>query len=243
MTDDSRRGRTTQRHARRAKRLAPALGCLGLLALAPACAPFEDGTYAVADTITKAGTVVRAPWGGNRPAQPGDSMTIERVLNAAVPADRLQSEPGDVWPGPLPPRATLANPDAALRGVPEYEPAGPRAVPSDPSATPAPRPPRPPSGRVGSSSPPPDPLLQPELPRGTAALPPPAPLPERPPARTDGRVIQTPGGPVVTTGGTDRVQSFTQPGVGGTGTAVNQGNSTILLSPDGRVQTVPNAAR
>ena len=64
------------------------------------------------------------------------------------------------------------------------------------------------------------------------SLPPPAPLPDRPPPRADGRVVLTPSGPVVTSGGTDRVQGYTAPG-GETGVVVRDGNTTTVIPQGG----------
>ncbi len=222
-------------------------GALGLLVLLGGCGGVVSPFSTAADSASTAGGLFGRPWDGNRPEILATSTTVARLRTQADPAELLLPEPGDVWPGPLPPRTTLANPDAALRGVPDYQPAGARNF-SDPDIGPAPERPRGPRGAPsaglpgqlrGSSSLPPPPLTPPDLPQAQAPLPPPAPLAPRPPARADGRIIQTPNGPVVTSGGTDRVQSFTVPG-GGTGTAVRDGNNTVLFGPDGRVQTVPN---
>ena len=93
-----------------------------------------------------------------------------------------------------------------------------------------------PPGLSGSSSPPPPPIRQIDPPRQYVVPPAVAPLP--PSGRTDGRIVQTPRGPVTTTGGTDRVQSFTVPG-GGTGTIHNDGSTTTIYGPNGQVQTMP----
>ncbi|MBX9697818.1 MAG: hypothetical protein K2X74_00220, partial [Acetobacteraceae bacterium] len=105
-----------------------ALGMVALLGAA--CAPFNQGTYNVASAIADTGGRIGMPWGTMRPAMPEEATTIQRVALGAPPGSSLQSEPGDVWPGPLPPRATLANPDAALSGIPAYDPVGRR----DPTA-------------------------------------------------------------------------------------------------------------
>lgn len=213
-----------------------AAGCAAVL-LAAACTPTgQDGTYRLASAISNAGVAVGAPWGGMTPASPEEGLTINRVEVGAAPPGTLLPEPGDVWPGPLPPRATLANPDAALRGIPDYAPSARREGIVEPPATPPRR--QPPFTR-GSSTPPdlfPDP--PPPAPAAVPPLRPPQPLPAAPPPRADGRVILTPSGPAVTTGGTDRIQSFTVPGVGGTGTAIRDGNTTLMIGPDGRPQTV-----
>ena len=75
----------------------------------------------------------------------------------------------------------------------------------------------------------------------------PAPLPPQaaspnapPPARNPaGQVVQTPGGPGVTTGGTSGYRTMTTPG-GGSAIVVPNGNgtSTVIYS-DGRIETIP----
>jgi hypothetical protein len=233
----------------RRRGIGPFLVLAGSLLL-PACAGFGDASYNVASTLANTGGRLGAPWGTMTPGLPETTATVERVVTGAPPgAATLQSEPGDVWPGPPPPRATLANPDAALRGIPEYDTPSRRNPVSElpgappPSAGPAAR--GVPSARRGSSTPPSlldQPAPEAALPPRQPLFPPPAPPPAAPPPRADGQVIQTPSGPVVTTGGTDRVQSYVVPG-GGAGTAVRQGNTTILIGPDGRVQSVPAPPR
>jgi hypothetical protein len=225
---------------------------LALAALLPGCAAWNDATYGVAAAIADTGGRIGAPWGTMTPGAPEATPTMTRVMAAAPPSSTLQVEAGNVWPGPAAPRATLANPDAALRGIPEHaSTAGrgntpalgdlppPQALPPGPAARGLP------AARRGSSTQPG--LLDQPVPGGEAALPPRQalpPVPAIPPplSRADGQVIQTPSGPVVTTGGTGQVQSFTTPG-GGAGTAVRQGNNTLLIGPDGRVQSVPTAPR
>ena len=240
-----------------------------------ACSAFDNGSAGLAYTIAQGGERMGMPWGSMRAAMPTDSLTVQRVATGRDDAPRLTTESerlvpdaatlmpntsivtsansgvlmpesGDVWPGPLPPRTTLANPDAALRGVPDYRPADPSNLggmpPSTRRGTPASSSSLgglPPSLR-GSSSPPPVPALPPE-PQSLTTLPP-STLPPPPPApRTDGQVIMTPNGPVVTSGGTDRVQTFTVPG--GAGTAIRDGNTTTLFGPGGQIQVVPNTPR
>ena len=118
-------------------RMAAAPGMLALLLAFGGCqsttGQFADGLFS-------------APWGGMRPASPGDSLTIARVRGVAAVApvaEPLQPEPGNVWPAEEAPRATLANPDAALRGIPTYRPGG-EARPLDSLA---PSEPGPPPGR------------------------------------------------------------------------------------------------
>lgn len=213
-------------------RTAAAPGMLALLLALGGCqsttGQFADGLFA-------------APWGGMRPTAPagGDSLTIARVRGAAPVApvaEPLQPEPGNVWPAEEAPRATLANPDAALRGIPTYRPSETRPLDSLSPPEPGPISRGLPSRPRGSSSPPP--LALPDLPQAAAPLPRLQPLPEPPPRRADGRVVLTPQGPVVTSGGTDRVQSFTVPG-GGSGIITRDGPNATVIGPDGRVQTVP----
>ncbi|MDO9709679.1 hypothetical protein [Paracraurococcus lichenis] len=200
----------------------------------------DDSSARATDRLADAGAALGAPWGRSRPIPPQDSATIARVTGTAAPLAPLRPEDGDVWPVPEAPRATLANPDAAMRGIPNYRqgeldrPSGPAPrsewQPTDPGL--------PPGLRGGASTPPPPPLRQPGFPPPTAAAPVPGTT-APPPARADGRVITTPNGPAITTGGTDRVQSFITPG-GGTGTAINDGNTTTLIGPNGQVQSVPS---
>ena len=92
----------------------------------------------------------------------------------------------------------------------------------------------------GSSTPPasnqsglaPLPNQQPASPPSARA----APLPERNQA---GRVVTTPGGPGVTTGGTSGYQTITLPG-GGSAIVVPNGNGTsTVIKPDGTMETIP----
>jgi hypothetical protein len=203
---------------------------LGMALLLGGCTWFDNASYGVADALSNTGTRFGAPWGGMRPATPEESTTIQRVRGLPSTAEVLQTEPGNVWPVEEAPRATLANPDAALRGIPSYQPGQPRDLPPTTG--------RGVPGRLrGSSSPPPPPLDQPDFPSSSVARPLP-PLPERPPARVEGQVIPTPQGPAVTSGGTDRIQSFTRPGGGG-GVIHRDGPNATIIGPDGQVQVVP----
>jgi hypothetical protein len=174
------------------------------------------------------GDIDMAPFGRRDAIGAADSLTVRRVMGTDVEAPPLQPEPGNVWPGEEAPRATLQNPDAATLQATPPESTPPRSPPSDLFR------PR----RSGSSTPPGvlaplDPVPPPRagVPAGEFAAPP-AP-------RIEGRVIPVPGGPpAVITGGTDRIQTYTQPGVG-TGTAIEQGGTTTLIGPDGQVQVVP----
>lgn len=179
--------------------------------------------------------------GGQPTTASATSDTVARIRGEPQALPVLRAEDGNVWPEQEGPRTTLANPDAAMRNIPEYRPgeldrmsrpAG-RSTwqPTDP---PDPRP-MPPG--LGSSSPPPPPLRQIDPPRSEVL---PAPAQQRPaPRRVEGQVVQTPSGPATISGGTDRVQSFSVPG-GGTGTIHrNDDNTSTVIGPDGRVQVVP----
>ncbi|MBS7809413.1 hypothetical protein [Roseococcus pinisoli] len=191
---------------------------LGLGAALSGCSSLESG---FASTTGWMSDRYGPSWGGMRPAVPADSLTVQRIQNrgeaAALPP--LTTEPGDVWPREEGPRATLANPDEALRGLRPSE------------DTPPPR-------RRGSAAPA-DPVVTGVPPMRAFDAPPPAP-PRA--ARTDtprnqGQVIFTPQGPVNTTGGTDRVQSTISPQ--GPGVAIRDGNMTTIIGPGGDVQQVP----
>lgn len=195
-----------------------------------------------------------APFGRGGTAAPPDSLTVRRVMGQEIETPPLLPEPGNVWPSAESPRATLANPDGVdpavspPRQTEPVERARDRGLPPEPrlqstqprSAVPpevAPNP-RAPLNRRGSSTPPgvlepldPAPLPRAGVPVGAAPT---------PPSRgVEGRVIPIPGGPPgIVSGGSDRVQSFMQPGVG-TGTAINDGRTTTLIGPDGRVTVVP----
>lgn len=175
----------------------------------------------------------------SRATVPGDSLTIRRVVAGTgdVPVAPLLPEPGDVWPREEAPRATLMNPDEALRGVPPYTPPDgePRLDREPPPGSTTPGSPR---RRTRGSSTPPAPLPQPEADFRMPAQPPALPV-TPPPPRTDGRVIPYPGGNAVTTGGTERFQTFNPPGTAGGGVAFPNGATTTLIEPDGRVRVVP----
>jgi hypothetical protein len=172
---------------------------------------------------------------GSNPNQPvGDSETLMRARGQTPVVERLTTEPGDIWPGPLPPAPTMKDlVSGGLTPQPELP------VPGSPlsrGTAPAPSP----NPSEGSSTPPDN--AQPGL-----ATPRPAPPsssyaspPAAPPARgSTGQVIQTPSGPAVTTGGGQGYQTTTTPG-GGQAIVVPNGNGTsTVIHPDGRIETIP----
>ena len=109
--------------------LAPAMlaAVLGLSACGPADRSFN---WLTDSTISGFGLV--APEDRSAPVTGG--LTVDRVRRGATLADAepLREEEGNVWPAAEGPRATLANPDEALRGVPAYRPETPPAAPRPP---------------------------------------------------------------------------------------------------------------
>src|SRR5690349_25099900 len=58
--------------------------------------------------------------GSNPNAPVGDSENMRRVMGVGVEAPPLTPEPGDIWPGPLPPTPTLQDLEAqGLQPAPE----------------------------------------------------------------------------------------------------------------------------
>ena len=228
---------------------------LVLAALLGGCVSLDRRDWTFADTGS--GGMFRSVWGGMRSDRQGlePSDTIQRIRGVETPREPLQVEPGNVWPAEEAPRATLANPDAALRGVPPYRPGEPRnperlrgeddgrqrdlAPRADAMPPPAveEQGPRAQRRRRGGSSPPPPALAQPE-PERVEVLPVPPGANAPPPRRSDGQVVLTPNGPVVTSGGTDRIQGFTTPGGGG-GVIHRDGGFTTVVPSGGTPQTFP----
>lgn len=152
-------------------------------------------------------------WGGQRPVVSAESPTVQRVrgVQAVVP-EPLRPEDGSIWPAREAPRATLADPEDVLRGTP------PRGSSTNPDFLAPPQP----------SAPRRPPLT------GLEGLPP-APATAR---RSDGQVIPTPGGPVVTTGGAGNVRTTISPQ--GSGLAIQDGGMTTLITPGQPPRVVPS---
>jgi hypothetical protein len=175
--------------------------------------------------------------GGSNPNLPsGDSENMLRVRGEEPAVERLTTEPGDIWPGPLPPAPTLK--DLVENGGVTSQPE--QAVPGSPLSRGSAAPSQSPNPAIGSSTPPGN--FQP----GLATLRPAPPLssyaspPVGPPSRgPGGQIIQTPGGPAVTTGGGSGYQTTTNPG-GGQSIIVPNGNGTsTVINSDGRIETIP----
>jgi hypothetical protein len=199
------------------KRTLPAkrapLGAAGLLLLLAGCgggdlAPAAFGRGQVADV-------------------PGDSLTVQRVRGGNPEVEPITAEPGNMWPEEEAPRATLADPEEAMRGIPSYTPG---VAPSEPGTPPPPPPLRP---RGSSSLPPPPLALRPDQ-RSTVAEPAVRPAPV--PPRREGRPIPLPDGGFATgTGDTGRVQGLVTQG-GGSGAVIDQGTTEVIILPDGRTE-------
>jgi hypothetical protein len=180
------------------------------------------------------------------PTAPGDSLTIRRVLGDTAAREVVQSDPNLGWMPAEAPRSTLANPDEAMRDIPNYNPVARPELERDlrrspaPPQTPAPRPRSDATPPRGSSGPAPSAAVAtnpvPTVPRVNAFAPPPAP-----PARdTAGQVVAVPGRPPIVTGsGAGGVTPYVQPGGAGGVMVPNGPNSATLLGNDGSVQVVP----
>ena len=172
-------------------------------------------------------------WGpsGNAPSQPrapGDSITVRRVMGMEYEAPPLGSEQGR-WALRERPRATLADPESAMQGIPEYRPvprpdvdrslSPMRGSSADPAAVPG----------IGPIATPEPARTEPARARATAS---------RYPA---GTVVPIPGEATATiTGGSDRYLTYQQPNPAGGGIIIPQGNGTgLVVGPDGRTISVP----
>ena len=183
------------------------------------CTRVESSIASVQDSLTGTYTRFGPQWGGMRPAMPTESLTVQRIRGRAEVPETLRPEPGDVWPGEEAPRATLANPEEALRGIrPVDEPRRPRGSGGFENAP-------------GAAPPVVSPIFE-------------APTPPPRANRTDGATAPgqvfpaTQGSsPTVGTGGSGRVQSTVSPD--GSGIAIRDGATTTLIGPGGNVQQVP----
>lgn len=144
----------------------------------------------------------------NRPA--GDAPNVQRVMGKGYEPDPLLPEPGNVWPGPLPPEKTMS--DLQREG-----PLGADPAPAPAAPVVAPRPV--PRASIVPVAP---------FPAAPATISPPS-----------GRVLQTPAGPGVTTRGPNGIETIMLPN-GQMGTVMqNQNGTANVLMPDGRSFSVP----
>lgn len=171
--------------------------------------------------------------GGNPNMPTTDSENMRRVTGQQVNEAPLTPQPGDIWPGPLPPEPTLqeleqqgetGQPEKPVPGSPQFQGTQPPYTPPPPAAR-------------GSSTPPPS--SQPGLAK-LPSPPPPGPINTAPPApNPGGQVYQTQRGPAVTNGGTSGYQTLTTPG-GGSAIVIPNGNGTsTIIHSDGTLETVP----
>ena len=207
---------------------------LGFVLLLPGCeswngfqdyftSPFVGVGGFINDTVTFRRNV-------NAPLGDGDNMN--RVRGREVTAEPLLPEPGNVWPGPPRPQATLSDleREQGTPGAPGAPGASPPQVPAGTPGAPHPQP-------RGSSTPPYQAPVSNLPPPSRGAAPLPTPSIAIPPPLTG--IVQTPQGPAVITNGGNGVQTYTLPN-GGTGRAINNANGTVtLIGPDGSVQSVP----
>jgi hypothetical protein len=165
-----------------------------------------------------------------------DSLTVQRIRGGNPEVAPLTPEDGNVWPQAEAPRPTLlSGPEEAMRNIPQYSPSLIQGAP--PASSPVPTPgsnvgPRAPRGATSTPS---QPIPLTEAPRSPP--PPPAPAVTSREQRLEGRPMIDPSGrPAIGTGGTPRVQGFTQPGVGG-GAVIRDGNVETWIGPDGQART------
>lgn len=189
----------------------------------------RSGLVVLAALLAGCGPDWQPSWNtSSRPPIPEDSLTIRRVTGQEAEFEPLRREPvGNLRLSAGELRAAVpTGPDAAMTAVPDYRP-----VPRPGIDTP-------PAPRQGSSTPP-APMPPPRTP--PAAARPPVAAPELPPVeRVEGTPVEVPGQPAgVVTGGTGRVQSFTQPGNPAGGVTVRDGGTTTVIQPGGRVTTIP----
>ncbi|MBR0654273.1 hypothetical protein [Plastoroseomonas arctica] len=169
----------------------------------------------------------------SRPAAPGDSLTIRRVMGDQASVERVDNDTALGWIEPEAPRSTLGNPDDAVRNIPEYRP--------------VPRPdleregrPRAQAPRGSSSAPPDSTITEQRIPgpsRVDAFAPPASATPD--PNRA-GQVLAVPGGPPAVLGvGSGGQTPYTRAGQPG-GVAVDNGSGAVtLLGADGSIRVVP----
>jgi hypothetical protein len=205
---------------------------IGLILLLPGC----SGVYTfLSDTHS-------FTWNPNRPI--GDSENIRRVRGLAPNLPPVTPEPGNVWPGPVPPEPTLSDleKDTTPLGTQPGMPPAPDGSTNPSQTTPAApdhRQPRPITR--GSSTPPGN--TQPGLtlaPPGTGA----PPVPAAPPSSASGpgpvgRVYQTPQGPAVGTQTQGHTDTLSGPGRNGAIVVPNGNGTSTIINPDGSITTVP----
>ena len=171
----------------------------------------------------------------NRPMSGSENMARAQGNEPAVAA--LTTEPGGIWPGPLPPPQTLkdlelngdltSQPEAPVRGSPLQRNGGAPSPSPNPTSG---------SGTPPMGSPGPE-IMAPQSATGSPGY---AMPPAAPPSRgSAGQVLHTQEGPVVVTGGGSGYKTTINP-AGGQSIVVPNGNGTsTVIHPDGRIETIP----
>ncbi len=166
---------------------------------------------------------------GSDPYAPsGDTENMRRARGQPIAVQTLRPSPGNMWPGPIPRTPSMADLVRQQEGQGQV-PQSQRLEGQPPSPTLPPE---------SSGAPPP--TVQPVQPTIPAVPEGPSPPASGTPSGPNtGQVVQTPGGPAVTTGGTSAFKTLTMPN-GQTGIVVPNGNGTsTIIMPNGQVQTVP----
>lgn len=200
-----------------------AFQALALLTLAlgtTGCARVESGFANMQGSLSGTYDRFGPNWGGMRPTGPADSLTVQRIRGAGDPLEPLRPEPGDVWPVEEGPRATLANPEEALRGVPPAMGSEPRRA----------------RGSAGAFEGAPNAAPSVISPVFDAPTPPPR-ANRTDGQRESGQIFNSQQGPVTSTGGSGNVRTTISPQ--GSGLAIRDGATTTLIGPGGNVQQVP----
>lgn len=163
-----------------------------------------------------------------------DSENFRRALGGSSDIEPLGPEPGNVWPGPQPPEPTLAD----IQQQPATENARgfpPTVTPGAEPNYPAGRQPRP----RGSSTPP-EPLRpNTSVPSAPGPNAPPPPRSDVPGPGPLGRVVPTPQGPALDSGGTSSYRTLTTPRGPGAIMVPNGNGTSTIINTDGTIQTVP----
>jgi hypothetical protein len=197
---------------------------LGVLLLLPGC----SGAY---NFFSDTHNIV---WNPNRPI--GDSENIRRVRGLPPTLAPLAAEPGNVWPGPVPPEPTLSDleRDTAPLGNQTTPDTGGNQSQTAP-ALPDHKQPRPITN--GSSTPPGN--TQPGLAPLSSGPTAPAPRSSVPGPGPVGNVYQTPQGPAVGTRTQGNIDTLSGPGRNGAIVVPNGNGTSTIINPDGSILTVP----
>ena len=201
------------------------IALLGLLLTLPGCT--GTGEFL-------AHTFAPPPVNPNLPM--ADSENLRHALGQPAEFTPMMPEPGNVWPGPEGPEPTLADvakQDGSNTGAPSS------TVPGATPGLPAGRQPRP--AARGSSTPPGSVQGGPDGLQNGGVLP--QPQSSVPSAGPQGRVVTTPQGPAVDTGGTSGYRSLTTPQGPGAIMVPNGNGTSTIINPNGTVQTVPTPRR